>query len=100
MSAELLARKAVAELRRIQAEKVAGLRKCRPRAPTVLPDGAGTIPSATCEEVAMYAIDINATVDALNVAIETIELEFKRLSQPEEPAPDTEQPQARKFHGY
>ena len=97
MSAELLARKVTAELKRMRDDKVSGLRKCKPRSPTVLPEGQGTIPAATSEEIALYAVDLNATIDALNNAISVIEEEFKKLTQPEEPAPETpEEPQARK----
>ena len=99
MSAELLARKAVAELRRIRDDKVASLRRCKPRPPTVTESG-GVVPAATAEEIAFYAIDTNATVDALGIAIEIIEAEFKRLTQPEEPVvEDDEKKQARSFYG-
>ena len=99
MSAELLARKAVAELRRIRDEKIGSLRRCKPRPPTVT-EGGGVIPAVSAEEIAFYAIDTNATVDALGIAIETIEVEYKKLTQPEDPVvEDDEKKQARSFYG-
>lgn len=97
MSAELLARKVVAELRRIRDERVGNLRRCKPRAPTVTESG-GVVPSATCEEVALYAVDLNATIDALNMSIAVIEEEFNKLTKPEEPPGElaSDDPQARK----
>ncbi len=97
MSAELLARKVVAELRRIRDERVGNLRRCKPRAPTVTESG-GVVPATTASEIAFYAIDTNATIDALNLSMTIIEEEFKKLTQPEEPPADepTEDPQARK----
>jgi hypothetical protein len=99
MSAELLARKAVAELRRIRDDKVSSLRRCKPRPPTVTESG-GVVPSATCEEISLFAVDVNATIDALNIAIETIEVEYKKLTQPEDPADEDDgKKQARSFYG-
>jgi len=99
MSAELLARKAVAELRRIRDEKIGSLRRCKPRPPTVTESG-GVVPSATCEEISMFAVDTNATIDALGIAIEIIEAEFKKLTQPEEPVVEVdEKKQARRLYG-
>lgn len=100
MSAELLARKAVAELRRIRDERVGNLRRCRPRAPTVTESG-GVVPCAGIEEIALYAVETNATIEALNVAISTIEEEFEKLSKPEDPPeePTTDEPQARRLYG-
>lgn len=97
MSAELLARKAVAELRRIRDEKVGSLRRCKPRPPTVTESG-GVVPACGIEEIALYAVDTNATIDALNLSIEIIEQEFEKLTKPEEPPADepTDDPQARK----
>jgi len=98
MSAELLARKAVAELRRIRDEKVGSLRRCKPRPPTVAE--TGIVPAASAEEIAFYAIDTNATIDALGIAIEIIEAEFKKLTQPEEPVVEVdEKKQARRLYG-
>lgn len=100
MSAELLARKAVTELRKIRDEKIGSLRRCKPRAPTVTAEGS-VIAATTSEEIAFYAIDTNATIDALNIAISVIEEQFKKLTQPEEPEAEqtTDQKQARRLYG-
>lgn len=101
MSAELLARKAVAELRRVRDEKVGNLRKCKPRFATITKEG-GVIGAATVEEIALYAVDTNATVDALNMAIDIIEVEFNKITRPEEPedtADESKPKQARTFYG-
>jgi len=95
MSADLLARNCVKALRDLRDEKIKMLRRCKPRPPTTL-EGA-VIPAATAEEVAFYAIDLNATIDALNNSIDLIEREYKKLTEPEQPA-SVEPQQARKFY--
>ena len=59
-----------------------------------------TVPAATCEEIALFAVDTNATVDALGLAIETIEAEYKKIISPEAASDETTpKPLARKSYG-
>jgi len=95
MSADLLARNCVKALRDLRDDKINMLRRCKPRPPTNL-EGA-VIPAATADEIAFYAIDLNATIDQINKSIELIEKEYKKLTSPEEPA-STEPIQARKLY--
>lgn len=99
MTADLLRSRSVARLTQIRADTVGRLRLCKPRAPLQMQDGA-VIPSATPDEIALYAVDLNATVDALDRAIEIIQDEFKKMTSPEEPAVQQDTPnQARKLYG-
>lgn len=94
MSADLLARNCVRVLREVREEKTKSLRRCKPRPPMEV--NGSIVPSATAEEIAFYAIDTNATIDAINLAIDTIEKEYKKIVSPEEP--DTEVKQAREMY--
>jgi|TARA_R110000868_G_scaffold154926_1_gene381228 hypothetical protein len=96
MSADLLARKVTARLRELREDKINALRRCKPRAPMVV-EGA-TVPSATCEEIALFAVDTNATIDAINMLMSVVEEEYKKLINPEEPGTETNQ-QARINYG-
>ena len=86
MSADLLARKVTARLREAREEKVNSLRRCKPRAPMIV-EGAA-IAAATAEEIAFFAIDTNATIDAFNIAMSIIEEEYKKIISPEQPDGD------------
>ena len=99
MSADLLARNCVSTLRSLREERVKTLRRCKPRAPMVVEESS--IPAATCEEIALYAVDTNATVEALDLAINTIEEEYQKIIRPEQaPEDDAEtKTQARKPYG-
>lgn len=83
MSADLLARNCVKTLRDLRDDKVKTLRRCKPRPPTMM-EGA-VIPASGIEEIALFAVEVNATIDAFNIAIEAIEAEFKRMTSPEDP---------------
>lgn len=96
MSADLLARNCVTALRNLREEKIKKLRLCKPRPPTVMPDGV-VVPSSGVEEIALLAVDTNSAIDAFNLAIETVEKEFLKLTSPEEP--DQQPQQARKLYG-
>jgi CBS-domain-containing membrane protein len=96
MSADLLARNCVKILNSLRDEKVRNLRRCKPRPPTEV-NGA-IVPAASAEEIAFYSIDLNATIDALNEAVDVIQAEFKRLTQPEEPPSEEENPKARSIY--
>ena len=89
MSADLLARKVTARLREIREDKINALRRCKPRAPMVI-EGAA-VPAATAEEIAFFAIDTNATIDAINMLMLVVEEEYKKLTNPEEPVDDINQ---------
>ena len=95
MSADLLARNCVRALRDLREEKFKMLRRCKPRPPTTMNEAV--VPAATAEEIAFYAVDLNATIDAIDRTIDLIEKEYKKLTAPEEPANDTP-PQARNFY--
>lgn len=56
------------------------------------------VPAATAEEIAFFAIDTNATIDAINMLMSVVEEEYKKLINPEEPGTDTTQ-QARINYG-
>ena len=94
MSADLLARNCVRVLREVREEKTKSLRRCKPRPPMEV--NGSIVPSATAEEIAFYAIDTNATIDAINLAIDTIEKEYKKIVSPEEP--DVEPTKARNIY--
>jgi hypothetical protein len=94
MSADLLARNCVRVLKAIREEKTKALRRCKPRPPTEV--NGTMIPAASCEEIALYAVDTNATVDAFNLAIDTIESEYKKIVSPEQP--DDEPTKARDIY--
>ena len=96
MSADLLARKVTGRLREIREEKINALRRCKPRAPMIV-EGAA-VPAATAEEIAFFAIDTNATIDAINMLMSVVEEEYKKLINPEEPGTETNQ-QARINYG-
>lgn len=84
MSADVLCNRVLAALRESRVAAVAKLRNCKPRAPIQMPDGA-VVPPATAEEIALYAVEVNATVDTLDRAISLIQDEFKKLTSPEQP---------------
>jgi hypothetical protein len=46
------------------------------------------IAAATAEEIAFFAIDTNATIDAFNIAMSIIEEEYKKIISPEQPDGD------------
>ena len=96
MSADLLARNCVRVLREVREEKTKSLRRCKPRPPMEV--NGSIVPSATAEEIAFYAIDTNATIDAINMLMSVVEEEYKKLINPEEPGTDTTQ-QARINYG-
>jgi hypothetical protein len=56
------------------------------------------VPAATAEEIAFFAIDTNATIDAINMLMSVVEEEYKKLINPEEPGTGTTQ-QARINYG-
>jgi hypothetical protein len=56
------------------------------------------VPAATAEEIAFFAIDTNATIDAINMLMSVVEEEYKKLINPEEPGTETNQ-QARINYG-
>ena len=56
------------------------------------------VPAATAEEIAFFAIDTNATIDAINMLMSVVEEEYKKLINPEEPGTETNQ-QARIHYG-
>lgn len=89
MSADVLCNRVLAALKESRADAVGKLRNCKPRAPIQMPDGA-VVPPSSAEEIALYAVEVNATVDTLDRAIALIQDEFKRLTTPElarEPEP-------------
>jgi len=73
----------VKALRGLRDDKINNLRRCKPRPPTQIE--GGVIPASTCEEIALYAVDTNSSIDALNLAVEIIEAEYKKLISTEEP---------------
>ena len=75
-------------------DKVNNLRRCKPRPPTQIE--GGIIPASTCEEIALYAVDTNAAIDALNLAVEIIEAEYKKMTSSEEP--EVDKPPARSMY--
>lgn len=87
MTADLLRSNTTRRLREQREETLKRLRHCKPRAP-ILYEKTGIAPAAQCEEIALSAVDINATIDALDRAIEIIAEEFKKIMSPEEPATD------------
>ena len=91
MSADLLSRNVIRSLSKIREAKILSLRRCKPRGATVV-EGTVIDPSS-CEEIALFAVDTNAAIDAINLAIDTIEAEYKKIVSPEEP--ETEVKQAR-----
>lgn len=99
MTADALRSRVIARLIETRATTVGNLRRCRPRAPTQMQGGA-VINAATAEEIALYAVDLNATIDALDNAINIIQDEFKKLMSPEQPD-DDEKPgkEARQLYG-
>jgi hypothetical protein len=96
MSVDLLARNVINSLLKIKEAKILSLRRCKPRGPTVVENAV--IEASSCEEIALFAVDVNATIDAINLAIDTIEAEYKKLINPEEPGTETNQ-QARINYG-
>jgi len=56
------------------------------------------VAAATAEEIAFFAIDTNATIDAINMLMSVVEEEYKKLINPEEPGTETNQ-QARINYG-
>lgn len=98
MTADILRSRTVARLTQLRADTVGNLRRCKPRAPLKIGDSA-VIPATSAEEIALYAVETNATIDALDRAIEAIQDEFKKLVSPEqEPDADDTKP-ARKLYG-
>ena len=83
MTPDLLRSRIVARLTEQRAETLGKLRRCKPRAPLVMDQG--TIAATTAEEIALFAVDTNATVDALEQAIAIVQEEYKRLVSPEQP---------------
>ena len=82
MTADLLQQRVLSRLRERRNEVVMRLRLCKPRNPTVFEQGV--VAASSSEEIAMLAVDINATVDALDNAIAVIQEEFKKLTSPEQ----------------
>ena len=94
MSADLLARNCVKVLKAAREEKIKTLRRCKPRPPIEV--NGSVISASSAEEIAFSAIDTNATIDAINLAIDTIEAEYQKIVSPEEP--EKEKPQARTLY--
>ena len=46
------------------------------------------VAAATAEEIAFFAIDTNATIDAFNIAMSIIEEEYKKIISPDHPEDD------------
>lgn len=97
MSIDLLRQRVLARLTELRAEKVNNLRRCKPRSALVLDKGA-VVESPSCEEIALFAVDTNATIDAIDLTIAAINEEFKKITSPEEPETQTDEDkqQARK----
>lgn len=69
-------------LKEARENAVQRLRKCKPRSPIQMQDGA-VIDASGCEEIALAAVDINATVDALDLALRILDDEWKRIQRPD-----------------
>ncbi len=81
MSADELRRRVELKLVEVRDAKVKNLRRCKPRPPTVMQDGT-QISAAGVEEIALFAVDTNAWIDALNLAMETIDDEYTKMTAP------------------
>lgn len=81
MSADDLRRRVEARLVEARDDNVKNLRRCKPRPPTAMQGGA-IVPAATTEEIALYAVDTNAWIDALTKAIEIIDDEYQKMTAP------------------
>lgn len=91
MSADLLCQRVLKILRERRNDSVQRLRLCKPRMPIVQSNGGSAMavtPSASAEEIALHAVDINATVDALDNAIAIVQEEYKKIVSPEQPDED------------
>lgn len=84
VTADLLRQRVLARLTELRADKVNSLRRCKPRSAMVMRDGA-VIAASTPDEIAMFAVDTNASIDALDIAINAINEEFRKLTSPEQP---------------
>lgn len=83
MTADVLRSNVTRRLKEQRDETLRRLRQCKPRSPILYEQGVA--PATQCEEIALSAVDINATVDALDKALEIVAEEFKKLMSPEEP---------------
>lgn len=105
MTADLLSQRVLSRLRERRNDSVMRLRLCKPRSPIVQGAGNGgasvaVIPPASVEEIALFAVDVNATVDALDNAIAIIQEEFKKITSPEQPDEDADsKPKGKDFYG-
>ena len=84
MSADDLRQRVAKRLAEIRDAKVKNLRRCKPRPPTVMQDGT-QIAAAGVEEIALFAVDTNAWIEALDLALETMDDEFRKMNEPVRP---------------
>lgn len=89
MSADELRTRVVKTLSDELGARVKNLRRCKPRPPTVMQDGT-QVAAAGVEEIALYAVDTNAWIDALTMAINLIDEEFRKMNEPVKPKDEAE----------